>query len=136
MLTYRLAAWLSEISGVSSLGSKWTPEKQEKIRRTNELRRIVDRYLQAVEERRRPSTRERLTREELSERVERARAQAEKLSGVKRLKKLQEAQDYRDRLDALGETDELDFGALEQQFIGVAAEYSQKHGIGTAAWRE
>ncbi len=117
------------------LGSKWTPEKQEKIRRTNELRRIVDRYLQAIEQKR-PSKRERLTRAELSDRVERAQAQAEKLSGVKRLLKLQEAQDFRHRLDALAVADEVDFSTLEQQFIEVAAEYSEKHGIGTEAWRE
>ncbi len=121
---------------MSSLGSKWTPEKQEKVRRTNELRRIVDRYLQAVEQQKRPSTRERLSREELSERVARARAQADKLSGVKRLKKLQEVQDYRVRLEELEEADNVDLTALEQQFIGIAAEYSEKQGIGTEAWRE
>ena len=119
------------------MGSKWTPEKQEKIRRTNELRRIVDRYLQAVEQQKRPSKRERLTREELSERVERAQAQADKLSGVKRLKKLQEAQDYRQRLEALEEADERRLRrASSSSSSSIAAEYSEKHGIGTEAWRE
>ena len=118
------------------MGSKWTPEKQEKVRRTNELRRIVDRYLQAIEQQSLPSRRERLTRAELSSHRDRARTEADKLSGVKRLKKLQEAQDYRHRLEALEGADEIGFDALERQFIDVAAEYSEKHGIGGEAWRE
>jgi hypothetical protein len=125
-----------ETVGVLFLGSKWTPEKQEKIRRTNEVRRVVDRYLHAVEQRRTSSKRERLTPDELSQRLERARVQADKLSGVKRLKKLQEAQDYQQRLDALEEADEVGFGVLEKEFIGIAAEYSEKNGIGPEAWRE
>lgn len=118
------------------MGSKWTPEKQEKVRRTNEVRRIVDRYLQAIEQQSQPARRERLTLEELSERAEQARQQADDLAGVKRLKKLQEAQDYQARAGALDQANSADLEALETEFIGVAAEFSEKNGIGADAWRE
>jgi hypothetical protein len=120
------------------MGSPWTPEKQEKVRRSNELRRIVDAYLLALEDdQAQDQRRETLSVEQLEQRLHRARSDAATMSGVKKLKKLQEAQNWQQRLDdAVAPGSSVDLKSLEKAFIEVAAEYSANQGITPPVWRE
>lgn len=104
------------------------------LREGRERGRIVRAYLEALERstrgRGRPITREGLQKriDDLGPRIEREKDPLAKLALV---------QEKIDRQQQLKELDEpIDISGLEEEFVGVAAEYGAAKGISVEAWLE
>ncbi len=72
----------------------------------------------------------------LRTRLNAAEERARTKIGVDRVLAHQEARDLRARLGSAGETAGSDITRLEQEFVKVAKRFSNRRGIGYAAWRD
>lgn len=95
--------------------------------------RAVKEYLAAreVESKRGPKQ----TPERLRERIDTTRQQiADEQDPARRVELIQQRMDDEERLESL--QDQPDMASLEDAFVDVAAEYSDRKGISYSAWRE
>lgn len=95
---------------------------------------VVDKYLIAIGK---PKRRGRpISIDELKRRRDEAKTDAESATGTARLKLLQSVRDLDDRISTETSDSAVDIGALQAEFVKVAAAYGQSHGIDYPTWRE
>lgn len=96
--------------------------------------RIVRTYLEALQRSKRPRGRP-ITREGLQKRIEEIgpRIEAER-DPLEKLSLVQKKIDLQQQLKDLDEP--VDISALEEEFVGVAAQYGEAKGISAEAWLE
>ncbi|MFW6009996.1 MAG: hypothetical protein ACOC9I_01605 [Actinomycetota bacterium] len=90
-------------------------------------------YLSALEQERRPGRK--LDRSTIEARIPEIQQQIDQEEDpAKRVELIQKRLDLEEQLVELG--DQPDLEALEEAFVGAAAEYSERKGITYSAWRE
>jgi len=95
--------------------------------------RIVRNYLEALEAHK-PRRGRKRTPESMRKRLADIEANLASVDALTRLQLVQERIDIQHELDTKSEP--VDLTALEQEFVGVAADYGARKGISYAAWRE
>lgn len=95
--------------------------------------RAVRRYLEAIEGHK-PKRGRRRTPDSIKKRLTRIEQEVATADPLKRLQLVQERIDLSEELDRAEDT--TDLSALEDEFVGAAGPYSERKGIGYAAWRE
>lgn len=108
-------------------------EHKEAMARGRRQARAVRNYLDALERGKKRGPK--LTEEKLARRITRTRDEIEaETSPQKRLELIQQRMDDEELLTDLRKQDSLE--DLEQAFVEVASDYSERKGISYAAWRE
>ena len=95
--------------------------------------RVVRNYLEALEAHR-PRRGRKRTPESMQKRLADIENQVATVDALTRLQLVQERIDIQRELET--KTEPVDLTALEQEFVGVAADYGTRKGISYAAWRE
>ncbi len=110
-----------------------SPEHKEALAKGRQQAKVVRNYLEALHsdgQRGRP-----VNRGSLEAKIERLQTRInEEPNSARRVELIQERLDTERRLAELQES--VDREALERDFVAVAKEYSQRHGITYTAWRE
>jgi hypothetical protein len=110
-----------------------TPEHKAALAEGRAQGRAIRLYLEALEAHK-PKRGRRRTEASIAARLETIDDQIADADPVKRLDLIQERLDLTDELARMQET--VDMSALEQDFVGAAAGYSERKGISYSAWRE
>ncbi len=95
--------------------------------------RTVSRYLNALDSTKPKRGRQRST-EKMQARINELPDAIAQAKPLKRVHLIQELMDLQAELAK--ETETADIGGAEEEFIAIAAEYSERKGISYAAWRE
>jgi hypothetical protein len=95
--------------------------------------RAVRRYLEALETHK-PKRGRKRTPESMKKRMEKIDQELETADPLHRLHLVQEKLDLQNALESATAT--VDLGALEDEFVAAARQYSERRGISYAAWRE
>ncbi|MGH9153114.1 MAG: hypothetical protein ACRD03_12110 [Acidimicrobiales bacterium] len=110
-----------------------TDSHKEALAVGREQGRIVRRYLEAIDAHRPKRGRKRTT-DSISRRLDDIANRLEEADPLGRLQLVQERMNLEAELASKSEA--VDLGALEEDFVAVAKEYSARKGITFAAWRE
>jgi len=95
--------------------------------------RAVKAYLDALVANK-PKRGRKRTKESIAKRLEKIEAELASAAPVQQLQLIQERLDLTAEAAAMDES--IDMTALEDDFVGVAADYSARKGISWTAWRE
>ena len=95
--------------------------------------RVVRNYLEALEAHKPKRGRKRTT-DSISKRLARIEEDLPTVDPIRRIVMLQERLDLQKELAASDQS--VDISQLEEEFIAVAAEYSERKGISYTAWRQ
>ena len=113
--------------------TKMTDEHKAALAKGRAEGRAVKAYLDALVANR-PKRGRRRTKDSITKRLDSIEAEIADASPIKALQLIQERLDLSSELESLQET--VDISALEEDFVKVAADYSERKGISYAAWRE
>jgi uncharacterized protein YicC (UPF0701 family) len=113
--------------------SKMTDEHKAALAKGRAEGRAVKAYLDALVANR-PKRGRRRTEESITKQLDRIESELADASPIKSLQLIQERIDLSSELESLQET--VDISTLEDAFVKVAADYSERKGISYAAWRE
>lgn len=115
------------------MAKKMSDEHKAALAKGREQGRAVREYLVALEQERKPG--HPVDRATIEAKLPEVQAQIDaEPDPAKRVELIQKRHDLEERLVALDQEPDVD--ALEQGFIKVAAEYSERKGITYPAWRE
>lgn len=122
----------NEQSGINRM-AKMSKAHKDAMAKGRRQARAVKAYLEGLEVGRRRGPK--MTPEKLRTRVEETeQAIDEADSPIKRLELIQTRMDLQEHLEELEA--QVDVSELEDEFVGVAAEYGERKGIAYMAWRE
>lgn len=118
---------------VKKTKSTMTDSHKEALAVGREQGRIVRRYLEAIDAHR-PKRGRKRTPDSINRRLDDIANRLEEADPLGRLQLVQERMNLEAELASKSEV--VDLGALEEDFVAVAKEYSARKGITFAAWRE
>ncbi|HEV2369089.1 MAG TPA: hypothetical protein VGR90_04395 [Acidimicrobiales bacterium] len=113
--------------------NKLSPERKEAMAQGREQSRAVRRYLEGIEQRR-PRRGRKRTAESVQKQLAAIEGKLAEADPLTRLKLVQERIDL--QKEAERASADVNITALEDEFVKVAAGYSERNGISYAAWRE
>lgn len=95
--------------------------------------RIVRNYLEGLRANK-PKRGRKRTPDSIKKRLDAIDAELTGADAINELRLVQERRDLQREMDSMGQA--LDLSALEQGFVDVARDYSERQGIDYASWRE
>ena len=110
-----------------------TPEHKAAMEKGRAEGRVVRDYLEALRNSK-PKRGRKRTAESIAARLDKIEAEIVDASAIDELQLIQERRDLIEELESMGET--VDMSALEDEFVKVAKEYSDRKGISYASWRD